>query len=104
MVKLSKDKNKGLFIFVCVMAVTTVVGLGILFTIMFFPKYTHYAEWLLPIPSLIVCYFMIYSKEVIIKDNWARMNIVIKVLWWTMYVFNLYMGVKHTFDLFRGTN
>jgi uncharacterized membrane protein len=93
-------KDKGLVLFTVVMLVITLIGLGILFMLLFFPQYTKTVRWVMPIPSIIVCYFMIYTKEFIIYKNWYRLHIAIRLGWWAFFILNLVMAAKQILKLF----
>jgi hypothetical protein len=93
-------KDKGLFVFVVVMLVITLMGLGILFMLLFFPQYTKTVRWVMPIPSIIICYYMIYAKEFIIYKDWYRLHIGIRLGWWAFFILNLVMAAKQILKLF----
>ena len=64
-----------------------------------YPSIIKYRIWLLwCIPCLTTCY-MIYLKEFQIGEHWKDFDNPIKVVWWTIFVINLFILIFISFNI-----
>ena len=64
-----------------------------------YPSILNYRVWLLwCIPCLTTCY-MIYLKEIQIGEHWIDIHNPFKVVWWTIFIINLFSLTFISFNI-----
>ena len=64
-----------------------------------YPSIINYRVWLLwCIPCLTTCY-MIYLKEIQIGEHWIDIHNPFKVVWWTIFIINLFILTFISFNI-----
>lgn len=82
------------------MAISVLASIVMLVIGIFTPAVLRFAQWIaLPTPLLCVV-FMIYSKEVIMhREYWKVLHPAVRVGWWVILIFNMYMFVDTLFEV-----
>lgn len=88
------------FLFAVYLISYVVVGIGLVLASMFYDGLDSITDWYFVIGNTGVLYFMIWSKEFYIKDNWGKLPFGLRTMWWLAFAFNIYTVLDRLYDMF----